>query len=100
FVSASTGPMHLAAAAGTPVLAFFSTRRVMGARRWGPLIRTRRFLTGASPECALCRAGDCARHDDPSRVAVQTASDAAFSLLDAGRPGELGLDPSAPEGRS
>jgi ADP-heptose:LPS heptosyltransferase len=37
FVSASTGPMHLAAATGAPTLSLFPPLLSMSPRRWGPL---------------------------------------------------------------
>lgn len=37
FVSAATGPMHIAAAMGTPTLSFFPPLRSMSPLRWGPL---------------------------------------------------------------
>ena len=36
FVSGSTGPMHLAAALGTPTLSLFPSQRAMSPLRWGP----------------------------------------------------------------
>lgn len=96
FVSNSTGPMHLAAVAGVPILTFFSTRRVMSAARWGPLIESRKVLTGADPACDRCASGDCARHDDLSRIPVDQAFAAARELLAAGRTASQGFPVGAP----
>jgi heptosyltransferase III len=43
-VSGSTGPMHLAAALGVPVVALFSSRSPHAPSRWGPLGDTHRVL--------------------------------------------------------
>jgi heptosyltransferase III len=37
-VAPSTGPLHLAAALGRPVVSFFPPIRVQSARRWGPYV--------------------------------------------------------------
>ncbi len=42
FVGNSTGPLHLAAAGGTPVVGLYPSDRVMSARRWGPFGAPRR----------------------------------------------------------
>lgn len=47
FVSASTGPMHLAAAGGAPTLSLFPPIRAMSPRRWGPLGNRHAVLTPA-----------------------------------------------------
>jgi ADP-heptose:LPS heptosyltransferase len=45
FVSGSTGPMHLAAAAGAPTLSVFPPLRSMSPLRWGPLGNRHAVLT-------------------------------------------------------
>lgn len=47
FVSASTGPMHLAAAGGAPTLSLFPPIRAMSPRRWGPQGNRHAVLTPA-----------------------------------------------------
>lgn len=45
-VASGTGPLHIAAATGTPTLGLFPTRAgSIGADRWGPVGRRARFLT-------------------------------------------------------
>ena len=79
-VTVDTGPMHVAAAAGTPVLAVFGAT---DPRRTGPFGRDHRVLTTEGPDCRPCRARHCRRHDlaclqelDPGRVAA-----AALAML-------------------
>lgn len=53
FVSASTGPMHLAAAQGAPTLSLFPPIRAMSPRRWGPLGNRHAVLSPAGLGHAL-----------------------------------------------
>ncbi len=58
FVSASTGPMHLAAALGAPTLSLFPPIRSMSPRRWGPrgnlhAVLTPQGLGASAPEKGL-----------------------------------------------
>jgi ADP-heptose:LPS heptosyltransferase len=50
FVTGDTGPMHLAAAVGTPLVAIFGPS---DPRRWGPLSSTARIVRSAV-DCAPC----------------------------------------------
>jgi ADP-heptose:LPS heptosyltransferase len=63
FVGPSTGPMHLAAAAGTPVVALFGPVRNTTPDRWGPLGEEHKVLMPPVPVCDCkvnqCRQGDC-----------------------------------------
>ncbi len=54
FIGGSTGPMHLAAAAGTPVVAVFCRYPAVHPRRWGPLGVRSRVVTMPTGECARC----------------------------------------------
>ncbi len=47
FAAGSTGPLHLAAAQGTPVLGLYPPLRAMSALRWGPLGSRRAVLSPA-----------------------------------------------------
>ena len=53
FVSASTGPMHLAAAGGAPTLSLFPPIRAMSPLRWGPLGNRHSVLTPAGLGLAM-----------------------------------------------
>lgn len=82
FAANSTGPLHLAAAVGTPVLGLYPFERVCNPRRWGPLGARARVLTpDVERGCAACRAESCARHDVMARITVDRAIEAAVSLL-------------------
>lgn len=49
-VASSTGPVHLAAALGTPTLAFHAPWATCGAARWGPYAANGWALVASSPE--------------------------------------------------
>ena len=84
FIANSTGPLHIAAALGTPVLAFYPQIPVMGPRRWGPSTTKARVLVPRKPpDCAECtgRAGSpCACM---ASISVDEAAAAAARLLES-----------------
>ncbi len=55
FVSASTGPLHLAAASGIRAIGLFSMRRPIFPARWAPIGRDAHALT-FDPRCVRCAA--------------------------------------------
>ncbi len=56
-VTSDTGPMHFAAALGTPVVAMFGPSNLA---RWAPVARNKRILTGDACDCDRNR-HDCQR---------------------------------------
>jgi ADP-heptose:LPS heptosyltransferase len=73
FVGPSTGPMHLAAAVGTPVVALFGPVRTTGPDRWGPLGTGHQVFVPPVDTCDCrvdhCRLGDCMDMIDVQSVA-------------------------------
>lgn len=54
----STGPLHLAAALGTPVVGIYPQLTPMSPARWGPYTEKKRVLVpDAPPDCRICRKG-------------------------------------------
>jgi ADP-heptose:LPS heptosyltransferase len=85
YISNSTGPLHVAAAVGTPVLGFYPQIPVMGPRRWGPYTTRARVLVPRKPiNCSQCR-----KRGTPcecmSSIPVNEAFGAACELLAADR---------------
>jgi heptosyltransferase-2 len=83
FVSNSTGPMHIAAAVGTPVVSLFPQIPAMSAARWGPYATAKRVLTPNRPvNCSECMY----KKDIPCACMMSISIDdvyrAACSLLD------------------
>jgi ADP-heptose:LPS heptosyltransferase len=63
FVSASTGPMHLASAVKTPVVALFCPVHVCGERRWGPYSVPYKLFKPDAPVCDHCVEEECTYFD-------------------------------------
>ena len=72
-IAHGTGPIHLAAAVGTPAYAIFSPLQVLSERRWGPLVGTRKVWTPDvnCPEKYRCRGIKCGYYDCMSRFDVE-----------------------------
>ncbi len=94
-VVGNTGPAHLAAAVGTPVVSLFSP--VVPAERWRPWRVPHVLLGDQSAPCALSRARDCpvAGHPCLDDVPVHDAVAAVGSLLDRPARRESVLEVSA-----
>lgn len=69
YVGSSTGPTHLAAAVGTPIVALYSPMRSAVPARWGPLGAATRVL---QPEvgmvCVKCRGARCPHYHCMKRL--------------------------------
>jgi len=60
-ISADTGPMHIAAAIGVPVIAIFGRNQPgISPRRWGP-VNKNSVVLHKDAGCAVCLAHDCTR---------------------------------------
>jgi heptosyltransferase-3 len=58
-VANSTGPLHLAAALGTPVVGIYPQLTPMSPARWGPYTEKKRVLVPDAPaDCRLCGNGE------------------------------------------
>jgi ADP-heptose:LPS heptosyltransferase len=82
-VTGNTGPMHLAAAVGTPVVAVFAP--TVPASRWRPRGVPHVLLGDQGIECAGCRARLCPVPGHPclASVGAEVVLDAVHELLDA-----------------
>jgi ADP-heptose:LPS heptosyltransferase len=81
FISGSTGPMHIAAAVGTPTLSFFSPVKSTSPRRWGPLTDKSRVIMPPVPECPTCIGVSCEYYDCMDRIHKPAVMEAARALL-------------------
>ena len=59
FVSNSTGPMHIAAIVGTPVVAFFPPIPQCSPIRWGPYTEKKKVFIADNTTCTLCHGVPC-----------------------------------------
>ncbi len=58
-IANSTGPLHLAVAAGTSVIGIYPPCTPMHARRWGPYGQLQNVLVPDVPECQRCVKASC-----------------------------------------
>jgi heptosyltransferase-3 len=80
-VTNSTGPMHLATAVSTPVVAVFCPIEGCDPRRWGPLGDGNVVLRPEVPNCKKCVGERCVYYDCMERVSVEAALAAVERLL-------------------
>jgi ADP-heptose:LPS heptosyltransferase len=80
-VTVDTGPMHVAAAAGVPVLAVFGAT---DPNRTGPYGDGHRVVTVDDLDCRPCIARHCRRHDLAclDRIKSRQVADLALAMLD------------------
>jgi ADP-heptose:LPS heptosyltransferase len=85
-VSGDTGPMHLATAVRTPVIALFGAA---DPERTGPVGAGNRVIQSAGLACVPCRSRICrAAHqmECMERIAVEMVFEATKEMLDQGKP--------------
>lgn len=70
FISGSTGPMHIAAAVGTPTVSFFSPARSSSPRRWQPAGAIKHVISPPVPECPRCIGSRCRYYDCMERINI------------------------------
>jgi ADP-heptose:LPS heptosyltransferase len=80
-VTNSTGPMHLATAVGTPVVAVFCPIEGCSPSRWGPLGDRNVVLRPEVPGCSDCVGQRCAHYDCMEKVDVEDVLGAVERLL-------------------
>jgi ADP-heptose:LPS heptosyltransferase len=81
FISGSTGPMHVAAAVGTPTISFFSPARTSSPRRWQPTGAIKHVIMPPVPECPRCVGSRCEYFDCMERIDVDQVVRSTETLL-------------------
>jgi heptosyltransferase-2 len=81
FVSNSTGPLHIAAAMGTCVIAFYPPIRECSPLRWGPLTDSKVIFEANSVLCPRCQGGPCQGDDCMDQITVGDVYAAVQKLL-------------------
>jgi heptosyltransferase-3 len=85
YVGSSTGPSHLAAAVGTPVVAVYCPLAECVPERWRPQSDTCTVLVPPVGQvCPTCLGPRCPFYPCMELIAPRTAADAARALLDRG----------------
>ena len=85
-VAPSTGPLHIAAALGRPVVTFYSPIQVQSSKRWGPFVRDSGKVHVLSPEVACGQVFSCIKERCPhffcmDRLTVKHALDEVIRYL-------------------
>lgn len=81
FVSNSTGPLHIAAAVGTPVVAFYPPILQCSPRRWGPLTDRKVIFEPDRNRCPRCQGGPCQGNDCMDLISVGEVQRAVQKML-------------------
>jgi heptosyltransferase III len=81
FIANSTGPLHIAAAVGTPVIGFYPPIPVMSPKRWGPLTNKKKIFVPDPKQCTRCNGGTCKGNDCMDQITVHQVLDAALKLM-------------------
>ncbi len=81
FVSNSTGPMHLAAAVGTPVVVMFPPIKACSPKRWGPWGKGHKVILPKVPECKKCVETQCRYCDCMDMISVDEVFNAVKEVF-------------------
>ena len=90
-VTNSTGPLHIAAAVGTPTVALFCPIKPCSPARWGPFGENHDVLMPEVPACPRCIETACPYFDCMERISVDEVFEAVRGRLLAGHPGTTGI---------
>jgi len=82
FVANSTGPLHIAAAVGIPVVGLYAPVRVMSPKRWGPLTDKKVIFVPDPAKCSLCKGGECKGNECMEQITVQQVLEASLKLTE------------------
>ncbi len=84
FISHSTGPLHIAAAVGTPLVGLYPQITAMSPRRWGPYTNRARVLVPDKPDdCTECSGRTQKPCACMASISVDEAFRSACAMLDA-----------------
>ena len=88
FISNSTGPMHIAAIVGTPVVAFFPPIVQCSPVRWGPYTHKKKIFLADNKACFLCKGSPCRSNVCMDQITVDEVLAAAEKLIRMGSPND------------
>jgi heptosyltransferase-3 len=81
FVGNSTGPLHIAAAVGTPVVGLYPPIVACSPVRWGPLTSRKRIFIPAREKCPRCSGGACQASDCMDLIRPEEVAQAVRELV-------------------
>jgi heptosyltransferase-3 len=82
FVANSTGPLHIAAAVGTPVIGLYPPVRVMSPQRWGPLTDRKIIFVPDPTQCSRCNGKECQGNECMEQITVRRVLEASIKLTE------------------
>lgn len=85
-ISNSTGPMHLAAAVGTPTVAIFCPIFAAGPIRWGPCGEGHEVILPPVPVCFKCKPESCPHYDCMEKIKARQIVSKALEVLKRREP--------------
>jgi len=85
FISGSTGPLHIAAALGTPVLGIFPNSPTNGPQRWGPRGKFASFITPDKQNGHVCRINGDGSCECMRTLDIKTVYERALKIIEQGR---------------
>ncbi len=86
FVSNSTGPLHIAAASGTPVVGFYPPIVQCSPVRWGPWTAKKKIFQPERARCPLCKGGPCTSDVCMDQITVDAVEEGIRELLAGEKP--------------
>lgn len=81
-VANSTGPIHIAAAVGTPVIGFYPPIVQCSPARWGPYTEKRLIFEPDKSKCPECSRGPCRSSLCMEQIAVDDVEHGVLQLLE------------------
>jgi ADP-heptose:LPS heptosyltransferase len=80
-VANSTGPLHIAAAVGTPVIGLYPPIPECSPKRWGPWTEKSMVFVADRQSCPRCKGGPCQGNDCMEQIAEKDVAEGALRLL-------------------
>lgn len=82
-IANSTGPLHIGAASGVPVIGLYPNKRVCNPKRWGPISDKASVLTPKKiSSCKQCELNACEEHDQMDQISVEDVFNAVKKIID------------------
>lgn len=81
FISNSTGPLHIAAAVGTPVIGFYPPIRACSPLRWGPYTEKKTVFVPDPRACPRCHGKPCRGNACMDLITVSEVLQSAEQML-------------------
>ncbi len=80
-VANSTGPIHIAAAVGTPVVGFYPPIRECSPERWGPYTEKKKIFVPDKDDCSFCKGSKCKGSECMNQISTSEAKHAVLALI-------------------